>query len=143
MAAKLDGGNIANGGDRLQRLDDPGGLVSLTTVRDWRKKRRVGLDEQPVARGRTAATSRSDSARGNVTMPDSEMWNPRSSACRASSSVPVKQCMTPDTPAAFFRTAIVSSVASRVWMTTGRARETASATWASNTACWTARGAKS
>ena len=45
--------------------------------------------------GTNAATSRRVLAFGKVTMPESEMKNPRSSARRASSTVPLKQCMTP------------------------------------------------
>ena len=45
--------------------------------------------------GTRRATSCSATAFLNVTMPENEMWKPRSSAARATSQVSVKQCMTP------------------------------------------------
>ena len=38
-----------------------------------------------------AAMSRSDCARGKLTIPENDRWNPRSSAARARVSSPVKQ----------------------------------------------------
>ncbi len=72
--------------------------------------------------GTFAATSFSAVALRKVTMPENEMWKPRSSAACATSQVSVKQCITP--PASSARSsrmiASVSSAAARVWITSGR-----------------------
>ncbi len=81
----------AQRGDRLGDAHDVRRLVALAAVRHRREKRAVGLDQQPIERARSAPPRCSSSARGNVTMPASEMWKPTSSARRAMARSPVKQ----------------------------------------------------
>ena len=79
-------------------------------------------------------------------MPDSEMKNPRSSASRASSAVPLKQCITPRTrPGAGLAQdgeRVVGRLA-RVDDDRQVELERRRATCAANTSRWTSFGAKS
>ena len=81
--------------------------------------------------GTRRATSFSSCAFLNVTMPENEMWKPRSSAARATSQVSVKQCITPPASRAPSSRMIasVSAAAARVWMTSGLPAARAARMW--------------